>query len=612
VPMIAGFVAPNAQAPADPTTLEPLARRLPGAVVLAGGDAARLIGEAATIESSDALWIVADLDLTNIAELQARVGSTTPEGLLAGLYALEGPSFVERLRGGFAVALWDRRRRRLVLAVDQFGIKRLYYAAGTEGLGFASRASLVPIGEREAPSIDPAVVYQYLNFGFVPAPGAIFRHLHRLAPGHRLVLDDGLLRVAPYWDLFYAEERPGPQVAAAEMYRLTADGVARTLGGVAAKEVGAFLSGGTDSSTIVGLLSRLTGERVNAFSIGFDEANYDELHYADVAARQYGAAHYTRIVKPEAALEAVTRLAKAYDEPFGNNSAIGTLLCAELARECGVKRLLAGDGGDEIFGGNERYRSDRIFAAYHHIPAAVRHGLLEPVLLHMPDGASWLGRAKRYVRRANIPNPRRFYSWEFFFAQQGAELLTPEFRRAVDVDAPWALVQAHWDRVQANAGLSRQLYLDMKLAIGDNDLLKVTRTAELAGVEVRFPLLDLPLVEFTNGLPTRFKVRGLEKRYLFKRAFGSLLPAEILAKRKHGFGVPTSSWLRQPGPFRDLVHDVVLSSRLRQRGYFEPTALERLLTLHGADNSAYYGDQIWRVFMLELWHRYHTDGGRAA
>jgi asparagine synthase (glutamine-hydrolysing) len=234
------------------------------------------------------------------------------------------------------------------------------------------------------------------------------------------------------------------------------------------------------------------------------------------------------------------------------------------------------------------------------------------MLLRMPEQAGWLGRAKRYVRRANIPNPRLFYSWEFFFAQQGAELLTPEFRRAVDLEAPWALVQAHWDRVQADAGLSRQLYLDMKLAIGDNDLLKVTRTAELAGVEVRFPLLDLRLVEFTNGLPARFKVRGLEKRYLFKRAFRSLLPPEILAKRKHGFGVPTSSWIRQPGRFHDLVHDTLLSSRLRDRGYFQPAALEDLLRLHDTDDTPYYGDQLWRVLMLELWHRRHTDGGPGA
>jgi asparagine synthase (glutamine-hydrolysing) len=206
-----------------------------------------------------------------------------------------------------------------------------------------------------------------------------------------------------------------------------------------------------------------------------------------------------------------------------------------------------------------------------------------------------------------VPNPRRFYSWEFFFADEGTRFLAPDFWRAVDLESPWLVVQRHWDRIQARGNLNRQLYMDMKLAIGDNDLLKV-----LAGVDVRFPLLDLALVEFTGTLPARFKVRGLEKRHLFKRAFRSLLPAEILAKRKHGFGVPTALWLRRPGPFRDFARDMLLSSRLRDRGYFRAGAIETLLGLHDADDSPYYGDQLWRVLMLELWHRAHADERRAA
>jgi asparagine synthase (glutamine-hydrolysing) len=364
---------------------------------------------------------------------------------------------------------------------------------------------------------------------------------------------------------------------------------------------------------VVGLLARLSGERVNAFSIGFAEAPYDELHYAEVAARHFGAAHYVKVVTAEDALEALPRLVEAYDEPFGNNSAVGTYVCARLARECGVRALLAGDGGDEIFGGNERYTVDRIFARYQLLPRALRHRILEPILAMLPESAPGpLGRAQRYVRRANIPNPHRFFSYQFLFAQRSETLLAPDFRAAVDERAPATIIQAQYDAAEASAELNRLLHLDLRLAIGDNDLLKVTRTAELAGVAVRFPLLSLPLVELTATLPVAFKVKGLEKRVLFKRAFRTLLPREVLAKRKHGFGVPTSLWLRSHSRFSALARETLLSTRARGRGYFQPRAIEGLFEAHAADATPFYGDILWTLLMLELWHRRHADAGAAA
>jgi asparagine synthase (glutamine-hydrolysing) len=308
------------------------------------------------------------------------------------------------------------------------------------------------------------------------------------------------------------------------------------------------------------------------------------------------------------ALDAVPRLVQAYDEPFGNNSVLATYLCAQLARESGVSELLGGDGGDEIFGGNERYRTDRIFATYGRVPAVLRRGLLEPVLLGLPDAPGPIGRAQRYIRRARIPNPRRFYSYEFYAAQHATELLAPDFLRAVEIDTPWQTVDRIFGEARASSELNRLLYLDLKLTIGDNDILKVTRSAELAGVRVRFPLLALPLVEFTGTLPARFKVHGLEKRYLFKRAFRSLLPADTLTKRKHGFGVPISDWLKSDRGFRELGRDVLLSARSIQRGYFRKGALEELFALHEADTTPFYGDTLWSLLMLELWHQRHVDG----
>ena len=562
--------------------------------------------------SNGNITVIADLELTNLHDLRSLAGHATrgAEVILA-LYLREGIHFLRRLHGGFAMALWDRGRGELTIAVDQFGMKRLYYQTGAAHTTFASRASALRAGP-EAPAISVQTVFHYLNFGFVPAPMSAFRGVTRLAPGHLLRVRGGHVTTEGYWNVEYPELRLSRSQSAATIVRLVEHGVRHALHGRSVKEVGAFLSGGTDSSTVVGLMSRLTGERVNAFSIGFNEARYDELDYARLAAAHFGAQHHTKIVTADEALDALPRVVEAYDEPFGNDSAIGTYFCTQLARDCGVELLLAGDGGDEIFGGNERYSSDRVFALYQAVPRVVRRQLLEPLLRAVPAGLNVIERARRYVRRANIPNPRRFFSYEFFFVEEAEQFLAPELLRSLDLDAPYALTEWHYGRVRATSELNRLLYLDLKLAIGDNDLFKVTQAGELAGVQVRFPLLDPPLVEFTGSLPASYKVRGFEKRHIFKRAFRELLPPAILAKRKHGFGVPTSTWIKSHRGFRALVRDTLFSTAASARGYFRPGALQHLLDSHDAETSPYYGTLLWRVLMLELWQLRHADRAVAA
>jgi asparagine synthase (glutamine-hydrolysing) len=383
----------------------------------------------------------------------------------------------------------------------------------------------------------------------------------------------------------------------------TEDAVRQTLSGLDMKHTGSFLSGGTDSSAVVGLMTRLTGERIHAFSIGFQEPRYNELHYAELAARHFGASHYTQIVSADDAFTCLPRLVAAYDEPFGNSSAVATYLCADLARQAGMRLLLAGDGGDEIFGGNESYRREQVFARYGLIPMSLRR-VLEPTLRMWPwSRLGLVGKARRYVERASAPNPDRFYSSEFFVARERAWLLAPDFRATIRPTWPWEVARHHYAAAPAVDEMNRLLYVDLKITLGDNDLLKVTRAAELAGIGVRFPLLDHPLVEFTATLPVGDKVRGTEKRYLFKRAFAAMIPAEILGKAKHGFGLPISGWLKTHAPFRDLLRDTLLSSECRQRGYFAPGALEALFRLHADDPTPYYGDILWTMLMLELWHR---------
>jgi asparagine synthase (glutamine-hydrolysing) len=613
--LLAGIVHREHDRPASASLLQAMAARVPGTgtpLTLTSGNVGFLAGAAGKAPKRYQTAIAAaDLDLVNLQELRALTGLTAGCEVLARLYELEGwQGLLRHLRGAFAVALWDPRQDSLWLGADHFGIKQLYYASTPDGLAFASRPSALLAVSGVSGGVDPQVVYDYLNLRAVSAPASIWKGVRRLPPGHVLMVRRGSLTVEPYWDLEYPERRIGLREAMAATSRHVEEAVAAALGGGPAKETGAFLSGGTDSSTVLAYMARLTGERVPAFSIGFHEERFDELHYADLAARHFNASHEKHIVTADEALRALPALVETYDEPFGNNSAIGTYLCARLAHHCGVRRLLAGDGGDEIFGGNERYASDRVFARYHRLPALARRGIVEPILRALP-GAGLVGKAQRYVRRANLSTVRRLYSYAFFAAQEGRELLAPELLAGVEPEGPWRIVEGHFDAVRATSELNRILYMDIKLTLGDNDLVKVTRTSELAGVGVRFPFLDRPLVEFTATLPADFKVRGLEKRYLFKRAFRSLLPAEILAKRKHGFGIPTSDWLRRHGGFRELARESLLSPWARGLGYFRPGALERLFALHESDSTPYYGDQLWTVLMLHLWHRRHLEG-RAA
>ncbi len=572
----------------------------PGALLLG-------LGEACAEQLADG-QVVAALDLSNIDELRSATGAGSPGQIIRHLYEQIGTTFPDRLRGALSIALWLPGIRTLVLVADRFGLQRLYYAVSATGVAFSSRVRGPLALDGTTSEVEPDAIYAYLNFGTVPAPRTPYRAVRRLPPGHVLVWRDGEVFVRPYWQMTYEERGRGRDTAASEMRRQTEEAVRRALLGVEVKHTGAFLSGGTDSSTVVGMMGRLTGERVQAFSIGFREERYNELEYAELAARHFGAAHYTRLVSAEESFAVVPDLVSAYDEPFGNNSNIPTYLCARMARDAGVRLLLAGDGGDEIFGGNERYRREQVLARYGLIPGPLRHGVIEPLLRHLPAGGlSPLGKAQRYVERASLPNPDRFYSSEFFVARERAWLLHPEFLAAIQGDTPLDVAREHYHGTRARSELNRLMGVDLKITLGDNDLFKVTRAAEVAGVAVRFPLLDVSLVEFTGTLSARDKVRGTEKRYLFKRAFASVLPAEILAKVKHGFGLPVGEWLKTHSGFRELLHDTLRSSRCRNRNYYAPGALESLFRRHAEDHTPYHGDVLWTLLMLELWHRRHGD-----
>jgi asparagine synthase (glutamine-hydrolysing) len=428
----------------------------------------------------------------------------------------------------------------------------------------------------------------------------------KLEPGFRLDAKPGAAATRSWIDATYAEDLEGSDEALARALRLRIVENVREYRPGNGAPWGAFLSGGTDSSSIAGILACASPAPVDSYSIGFAEDAFDEMGYSRIASRSYGLNAHERVIGEEDAMAILPRIVNGFDEPFGNASAIGTYYCADLARRTGKETLVAGDGGDEIFGGNERYAKDYVLGRYYRAPHAV-HALGRVVGAALrPIDTSPTNRIRNILRRGALPNPERFYADDAFASECFEELLTPGFRQGIARDASLDLQRELFARPDTASELHRLMYLDLKLTLAESDIVKVVRSARMAGMDVAFPYLDRELVQYTGRFPERCKVKRTRKRYLFKKAMAGILPPQILAKKKQGFGLPVSVWLRRTGPMRELVNDVVLSPRALSRGYFDAGFVRRLIARH--ERGAWdHAQEIFRLLMLELWHREHLD-----
>jgi asparagine synthase (glutamine-hydrolysing) len=524
------------------------------------------------------------------------------------LYRSQGADFLQKLRGSFALALWDSSHNRLLLAIDPFGTRPLYYWQADGVFAFAPRISSLVIRPEIPRRINPDSIYFFLNHSFIPAPFTIYQGIKRLEPGQCLLWQNGVASLRHYWDMVYIEDKNLDEGSSAELISDSVEESVRFLLRnelCSADQLGAFLSGGTDSSTILGLMSRVAGRRVKSFSVGFDEERYNEIRYARLAASRFNSDAHEYFVHPREALEALPELAHEYDEPFGNSSAIPTYFCLKAARDDGVKVMFAGDGGDELFAGNERYLTEKVFSLYQRVPSWLRKGT-DFAAEHLPSVYP-LRKVRNYIDKANLPTADRFFSYQLYFRENAIRFFTDDFRESLDLDFPLRVPRLHYERAGNASELNRLLYMDLKLAIADNDLFKVNRMAESHGVQVRYPFLDIQVAAVSGKIPAGLKLKSWEKRYIFKKAFENLLPVEILRKKKHGFGLPTGDWLRNNPGFRELAHSLLLDQRSMQRGYFKRKSVEDLLINHDKEPSGYYGSHIWNFMMLELWHRSHFD-----
>lgn len=565
------------------------------------------------VAAANGILVAFQGELLNRAELEGLVDDANPQPptmaqLIAHSYLRHGTEFIRLLDGDFCLALWDERMHRLVLAIDRLGVQSLYWRKERGQILFASRVGAVRAAQSDAAEAAPDALMQYLLFGAVPAPLTIYRGTEKLRPGHILVFEGDQTSSSQYWDLDYSESEEHTEKEWAQIVRQgLRSAVQRYLADCPAERTGAYLSGGTDSSSVVAFMSECISP-VNTFTISFSEDQYSEVRFARTTAGRFRTRHHEFRLGPADALDAVPKISAYYDEPFANSSAIGSYFCARLAREAGVDVLLAGDGGDELFAGNERYASDKRFALYHAIPRSLRRGLIEPVTRVLPqNGAGWLSLPARYVHRAKVPNPRRMISYGLFLSAAPEQIFEPGFLEAAPPESWMRIAEEHYQVGNGRSELNRQLYWDVKTTLADNDLRKIMGTTDMAGVRARFPLLDYHLAELSGKIPSRLKLKGFQKRYIFKRAMKGILPDEVLFKKKHGFGVPIALWFLADRELNELAKDVLNDPRTRQRGYFRPGFIRRLLHLHESDDAKYYGEIIWYLVELELWHRLHLE-----
>jgi asparagine synthase (glutamine-hydrolysing) len=554
-------------------------------------------------------------EIYNFAELRAglerggrafRTRSDT-EVILA-LYEERGDACVEALHGMFAFAIWDPRRRRLFCARDRLGKKPFYYHAGPRGFAFASEIDAL-LADPEIPTaVDPAALHDYLVLHYVPSPDTAFRDIRKIPPAHTLVVEDGKLTVSRYWRARFEPKLAGPvRDLEEEAWSLITEATRARL--VSDVPLGAFLSGGTDSSAVVAAMCQITGRRVKTFSIGFREAAFNELEDAARTARRYDTEHHEFLVTSDAA-EVLPQLVAHHGEPFADPSSVPTYYLARLAR-AHVTVALSGDGGDEAFGGYTRYVWARLAAElFDQIPA--------PVLRGAAAALAWLGRRRRAPWKLRVAGQHAPVLWcgdearylalaGHFAPWERAEIYTPDFTNAVAAahrrDTVEWFARSH-EAGDARHRLDRYIQNDLDGYLSDGIMVKVDIASMIHALEVRAPLLDHRLIEFGARLPVVLKQRGFSKRVLYKRAVRRHLPAETLRRPKRGLGIPVGAWLR--GTLRPMLEDLVAGPRLAGRGLFDPSRLRELVANHLAGRGE-YGHRLWNLMVLELWMRRFID-----
>ncbi|HEU4622359.1 MAG TPA: asparagine synthase C-terminal domain-containing protein, partial [Burkholderiaceae bacterium] len=475
------------------------------------------------------------------------------------------------------------------------------------GFAFGTSVAQVRAASPSEHRVSSQSVFEYLYFHVIPGPRTMFEGIVRLQPGEYALFKDGLVKQDFHWTPRFVESESAPlQELERQFIDAIEQGVRESMTGASGR-VGAFLSGGTDSSTIAGLATRVSGSPIDTYSIGFNAAGYDEMEYARIASRHFGTRHHEYYVTPSDVVNAIGPIARIHAQPFGNASAVPTFYCARMARADGIAKMLAGDGGDELFGGNARYAKQYLFALYERVPRALRALLIEPICNALAHGPRLPGICKgvSYVQQAMQPMPARMESYNGLVRLGLDTVLTHSMRAAIDPDGPLEAISRWYFNPTAHTQINRMLATDFKFTLADSDLPKVTTSCRLVGMPVAYPMLDDVVVDFSLRLHPDLKLKRTALRWFFKHALRDFLPEAILRKSKHGFGLPFGEWALSHAPLRDLAFDSL--NGLKQRDFVRAEFIDQLRTQRLIEHPGYYGPLVWVLMMLEQWFVHHAS-----
>ena len=560
------------------------------------------------------VWIVFNGEIYNFPELRAdliknghQFSTHTDTEVIVHLYEEFGAACVDKLRGMFAFALYDERQRKLLMARDRLGKKPLHYSLQNQRLLFGSEIKSILTVAPELATVNHEALLQYMYFGYVPDPLTAFTTIHKLPPGYLLEFQNGLLNVRQYWDLpRYGTQTPrNEEECLEEMERLLAEAVRIRL--ISDVPLGAMLSGGTDSSTVVALMARASSKPVKTFAIGFRDQDFNEAQYARMVAERFGTDHHELIVEPDI-LGTVETLTRSLEEPFGDSSMLPTYYVSQMARKH-VTVALSGDGGDEMFAGYDRYAINLRRQVFERIPGWARKFYRERMYPLLPRDM----RGKKLSYNLSLPCRERYVDDMSFVPsfERDMPLLSHEFREVLGTRGdPRNVMFGYFDKAPAIDPVSQMLYVDTKTYMVGDILTKVDRMSMATSLEVRVPILDHVFVEWAASLPPEWKIRRGKQKYILRKLAERVgVPREVLYRPKRGFALPLVHWIRYE--LKELILGILLDPTTEQRGYFQPQGVRQLLEEHFRGRCDHSG-RIWRLLIFELWHRNYLERVLAA
>jgi asparagine synthase (glutamine-hydrolysing) len=556
------------------------------------------------------VWVVYNGEIYNFKDVRAALESRghifktqTDTEIIVHAYEEYGDDCVQHFNGMFAIALWDARKCRLFLARDRLGIKPLYYWAGHSRLVFASELKALILHPDVPRRIDLAALDLFLTLEYVPAPHTIYEGIFKLLPGHMLTVENGDVRTRQYWDVPYQPVSLDEAECAEALSGLIDEAVRIRL--ISDVPLGAFLSGGIDSSSIVGYMSRNMSEPVQTFSIGFEDDSYNEVTYANAVANHFNTDHHVEVLKPDIA-SLVERLVPHHDEPFADTSIFPTYLVSKLASQK-VKVVLSGDGGDELFAGYDTYIAEKLDRYYGRLPGALRQRVLPRLAAWLPPQPAKKGlinKVKRMVDGGALDPSLQHTRWMMFLnSTEKAELYRPDLRETLDHELIASYFGGYFETANRFDTLAQQQYVDVKTYLADDILTKVDRMSMAVSLEARVPLLDYRIVEFALNLPPHMKLNGSRTKSILRNAVKRLVPDLVLEKPKQGFSIPMKHWLRTS--LKPMMLDLLSKDSLNGHGYFEHQTVSKWIQEH-IEGRANHSHRLWSLMVFELWRRNET------